>query len=350
MAHANGNGAAAEPSDDGRSSKRARTATDGTPMPVVFHGEEDASFSAQAARSYFEDQAVEIRGVTTLRAVFEQVERGDAKHAVVPIENSSSGSLHRVYDLLLKSNLHIVGEIGVLEDYCLIAPQGVSTDQVKQVVGHPHILDACASFLERQLGDVSLVPALNSAAACRDVAAAAGGDSAAVAPEKAATRCGLAVVSRGIADDRNIESRYLILGKQRERLVELQSSAWRTGRADNPCFKTSVVLALPNTQGSIHKVISQFALRGLNILKVETRPASTAGAGTGPFSTSPRHWDYLFYIDFEPSSNASTNQALMTALAEFSLWFREFGTYQAITNNVQVEKAPWVSLTSIIGH
>lgn len=312
------------------------------------------SFSSRAAREYFgSSAAVEIRGLPSLKAVFEALDSGEAKHAVVPLENSSSGSMNQVYDQLLKSsNLHIVGEIGVKEDYCLLAAPGADLDRVACVVGHPNILEACSGFLDN-LG-AARMPALNSSSACRELAridanSAEGKFSAAVAPREAADKCGLQLLKSGIADDRNITTRYIVLGQQRERLVELESSAWRTGRATaNPCYKTSVVLSLSNQRGSIHNVISQFALRGLNIIKVETRPASTAGCAV--FSTSPRHWDYLFFIDFEPSTDPDTNRALMNALAEFSMWMREFGTYTANVSKVEVESASWVSLTSIIGH
>ena len=96
--------------------------------------------------------------------------------------------------------------------------------------------------------------------------------------------------------------------------------------------------------------MSQFALRSVNIVKVETRPAATGGSLV--YSTSPRHWDYLFYIDFESSKNPATNKALMASLSEFSLYCRELGTYRAHINQLEVAAPSWSleSLCSVINH
>ena len=116
--------------------------------------------------------------------------------------------------------------------------------------------------------------------------------------------------------------------------------------ASTSSYKTSVVITFHNQQGSIFKVVSQFALRNVNIVKMETRPATTGGSAI--FSTSPRHWDYLFFIDFEPSRDSTINKALLDGLREFSVWMRELGTYPTTLARLEVRPPTWSSVCDVV--
>jgi len=297
--------------------KKSKGSTSGTNSAggVVYQGV-PGCFSEKAALEYFEIANNDgVRGMPTIADVFSEVEADRASFAVVPIENSYSGSLHQVYDCLLKSSLSILGEIGCVEEHCLLGSV-MTTEEVSEVRGHPHILEACSRYLSKagsSNGSVTQVPSMNSATACVDLAKA-GAHVAAIAPREAAALYGLRVIDSGISNDRNAETRYLVVGRsttKQQQSKKAPSSAFiaagessssgggsRAGSLSQPLVKTSIVLALPNTVNSIFKIVSQFATRGINIMKMETRPACT-GSGIAIYKTSPRHWDYLFYIDFE---------------------------------------------------
>jgi len=310
-------------------------------------------FSERAANQYFgsklQSEPYSTRGLHSAAAVFQAVHDGVAEFGVVPVENSYSGSLHQMFDHLLGfEQLKIVGEIGCLEEHCLLSPSAITDKKALRAVrGHPHILDACSRYLDAlekaNGGELRREPAMNSASACKDLSQAPTPEpSAAIAPFEAAGIYNMNVLERGIANDKNAETRYVILGRSLR--AETDPTGW-LGPAKSstkiPMFKSSVVLALSNVKGSVFKVIAQFATRNIDILKVETRPAATANSQLPVLSSSPRHWDYLFYIDYEPSKNAETNKQLVNALAEFSMWMRELGTYQAHSNDLVVSRPDW---------
>ena len=316
---------------------------------VVFAGEA-GSFTENAAIQYFSNSPLTtLKPVSSLAAIFSCIESGEAQYGVVPIENSYSGTIHAVFDYLLRSKLSIHGEIGVRENVCLVGTG--SKSEVKSVRGHPHILEACSRYLEMlgrtnnlETGEVTRIPALNSALACIDLKTQPK-SVAAIAPQEAATRYDLTVLDSGIANDSNVETRYLIIGCTKVEESGFNTSSLSSASSLEVVYKTSLVLAIPNQQGSIFNIISQFATRNINILKLETRPASTAMDGV--YSTSPRHWDYLFYIDFEASKDPTTNTNLYSSLKEFSLWMRELGTYKATASGLEVEVPDWASISAI---
>ena len=121
-----------------REAKRARVnGSSAVVEETILYQGDPGCYSEKAATKYFEGRAVDVRGVSTLSEVFKAVEAGDATYGIAPMENSVSGSLHSTFDALLKSSLQIVGEIGCVEEHCLIAPKGVAKADIRRVRGIP---------------------------------------------------------------------------------------------------------------------------------------------------------------------------------------------------------------------
>jgi arogenate/prephenate dehydratase len=328
-------------------SKRMRLGgADKKDVTVSFEGQKGA-YSEDAAIKLFQKQGfttVTATGVASFRDVFEAVAAGKAEFGVIPVENSSSGTFHNVYDMLLASSLYIHAECSFTEEHCLCVKPGVTEDQIERVLSHPEILLQCSEFMQKMEKDsthnVKKELYWDSAGACAAVAESSS-STAAIGSKRAAELNKLQILESHIGNDKNNETRYLVLSK--EKLSSVPETLHMNYEVK---YKCSVAVALTNEANSIFKVISCFALRNLSIFKLESRPASTAPdwseLTTATSSTGGvRHWDYLFYIDFEPAYSNEINEALMSNLKEFTIWVREFGVYQQNLEKVEAVRSPW---------
>ncbi|GAB2285273.1 Arogenate dehydratase 2 [Dionaea muscipula] len=227
---------------------------------------------------------------------FKAVELWLADKAVLPIENSLGGSIHRNYDLLLRHKLHIVGEVQLPVNLCLLALPGVKTEQLKRVLSHPQALAQSDGLLSK-LGLVRESVG-DAAAAAEFVASNCLGDAGVIASSRAAEIYGLNVLAKGIQDDPDSVTRFLVLA--RDPII---------ARADK-AFKTSIVFTMDEGPGVLFKALAVFALRGINLTKMESRPQRKRSARLVDDSDngSAKYFDYLFYIDFEASMAESRAQ------------------------------------------
>ncbi|VFQ96276.1 unnamed protein product [Cuscuta campestris] len=222
-------------------------------------------------------------------AAFKAVELWLVDKAVLPIENSVGGSIHRNYDLLLRHRLHIVGEVELPVNHCLLGLPGVRKEELKRVLSHPQALDQCEMTLN-QLGAVR-VNVNDSAGAAQMVASEGTRDTGAIASARAAEIYGLNIIAEYIQDYSSNITRYLILA--REPLIS---------GTDRP-YKTSIVFALEEGPGVLFKALACFSLRDINLSKIESRPQRNNPLRVVDASNkgSAKYFDYLFYIDFEAS-------------------------------------------------
>ncbi|KAK6918865.1 Prephenate dehydratase [Dillenia turbinata] len=246
---------------------------------------------------------------------FKAVELWLVDKAVLPIENSLAGSIHRNYDLLLRHRLHIVGEVQLVCDFCLLACPGVRTEQLKRVLSHPQALAQSDIFLSK-LGIVR-ESVDDAACAAQFLALSNLWDSGAVASARAADIYGLNILAKGIQDDPNNITRFLVLA--RDPIIP---------RADRP-FKTSVVFTLEEGPGVLFKALAVFALRDINLTKIESRPQRKRPLRVVDDSNngSAKYFDYLFYIDFEASMAEPRAQNALGHLQEFATFLRVLGCY-----------------------
>ena len=261
---------------------------------VAFQGERGA-YSEMAALAALGD-ALEPLPHRTFDEVFASVEAGASDLGLVPIENSLAGSIHRNYDLLLRHTLHIVGETQLRIEHCLIAKPGVKLADVRVVRSHPQALAQC----ERHLAEmgVEAEAAYDTAGSVRDLQAS---DAAALASRLAAEVYGMAILREGMEDDKQNYTRFLVLGRD---------PANPTGET-----KTSIVFALKNAPGALFRAMACFALRDIDLTKIESRP----------IPGSP--WEYHFYLDFVGSQHHGPGQRALAHLAEMATELRVLGTY-----------------------
>lgn len=337
----------------GPPAKRARMANSLSDV-VVYPGEE-GSLAHEAARRLFEGAPdVRLEGVSSFSAAFEEVAGARALHAVVPIENSASGTLHSTYDLLIRHDVVIAGELGVREVYCLCGRAGVALSAVRRVVSHPAIIEACSTFLATKLGDrVEEVAAWSTTEAARDVASASSSDasasasaSAAIATRQAAEKHGLQVLAEDIGNDAFLETRYIAV--RRPAGPAADRPAPFANVAAGVCKKQSACFAVKNEPGAIFKLLSCWALRNIDVLKVETRPLSALRAGLP--GGRARLWDYLFYVDYAVpvGQTQEANARLWDSLREFSLYQRDFGAYDSKIDRAEKQPRCWAEMVDLM--
>ncbi|MEJ2600386.1 MAG: prephenate dehydratase [Anaerolineales bacterium] len=270
-------------------------------MIVAFQGEPGA-YSEQAALEHLGEE------ITTLpcRAfedVFAAVSEAHATHAMLPIENSLAGSIHRNYDLLLRNDVHIVGEYFLRVSHCLLALPGVKLDEIHQVFSHPQALAQCEGSLIRL--NLKPVVAGDTAGSARELLENGDRHAAALASRRAAQVYGLEILQERMEDNPANYTRFLVLACQ-----PFQVDAPKEER-----YKTSIVFSLKNQPGVLFKALSVFALRDIDLTKIESRPIPG------------KPWEYLFYIDFIGHAASGPCQRALDHLGEFATYLRNLGSY-----------------------
>ena len=266
-------------------------------MKVAFQGEKGA-YSEMAVYKFF-GSSVDVKPCRDFKDVFEGVEKQEAQHGVVPIENSLEGSINQTYDLFLKHNLKVCGEVVVRVSHCLVANKGTALEQVKTVYSHPQALAQCRNFLERSGWD--LIPTYDTAGSAKMLKEKKLKDAAAIASEKAAELYGLKILAREIEDNPNNYTRFFVLSKE-----------------DSPKTandKTSIIFAAAHKPGSLYQALGEFAKRGISLTKIESRP------------TKQTPWEYNFYLDFEGHRSEPRCMEALEALKEYSAFIKILGSY-----------------------
>ena len=266
-------------------------------MKIAYQGEPGA-FSEAAARRVESD--ADLVPCRSFEEVFDAVQAGTAAYGVLPIENSIGGSIHRNYDLLLEHDLPIVGEVELPVIHHLLALPGSTLSGLKRVYSHPQGLAQCERFL-RTLAGVEIIATYDTAGSAKMIADGRLADAAAIASARAGEVFGLVSLAASVQDfDDNI-TRFLVVGR----------TPIRSAVPD----KTSIVFALPNEPGSLFKALSVFALRGIDLTKLESRPIPG------------RPWEYLFYADLAAAADELPCTRAIAHLGEFAPMLRTLGSY-----------------------
>lgn len=265
-------------------------------MRVAFQGEAGA-YSEEAGYGYFD--AVEMVPQESFEAVFAALVSGSCQSGLIPIENSLAGSIHQNYDLLLGHKLYIVGEYFLRVRHCLIGFPGVELSEILSVISHPQALGQCAGYLH-DLG-VTTEPVYDTAGGVKMLKASGERRKAAIASKRAAEIYGMQVLQESIEDNPENYTRFLEIAPQ---------PVTPDGEA-----KTSIVFTLKNKPGALFKALSVFALRDIDLTKIESRPL----AG--------KPWEYLFYVDFTGSIEDKNVKRALDHLGEYTLMLRVLGSY-----------------------
>jgi prephenate dehydratase len=267
-------------------------------MVVAFQGEQGA-YSEAAAQRYAPEAT--LLPCPSFEDVFRAVETGQAAFGVLPIENSIGGTIHRNYDLLLEHQLQIVGDVELRVVHSLIALPGTTIDRITQIYSHPQALAQCDRYL-RSLPGIEVVATYDTAGSAKLIKDRQLAGAAAIASERAAAVFELQVLESGIQDFADNITRFLVV-----------AAAPIAGRS--PTNKTTVVFTLANEAGALFKALSVFALRGIDLTKLESRPIPG------------RPWEYLFYVDLAVGAEDARCARALGHLAEFAPTFRNLGSY-----------------------
>ncbi len=266
---------------------------------VVYQGE-PGCYSEEAAAGFFGSQ-VDSAGCPWFEDVFLALRDGRADYAVLPVENSSTGSIRQVYDLLAQYEYYIVGEWQVKVEHCLTALPGVKLEEIRTVYSHEQGLMQCEKFLDAH-PDWRRVPTLDTAGSAKQVAQTGDRQAGAICSRRAAERYGLEILAQGINYNAENQTRFVVVSPRLE---------MRPGRD-----KISALFRLPHQSGSLHEILTLFAVQGLNLLKLESRPIPGRG------------WEYLFFLEFSGDLDAPGMDGVLHELSQLALEFRVLGNFK----------------------
>jgi prephenate dehydratase len=243
----------------------------------------------------------------TFEEVFVSVVNGKCHCGVIPIENTLHGSVHENYDLLLKYDLPIRGETFVRIVHNLIVPPGVKFSQIRRVYSHPVALNQCRRFFEEN-PRIEQTSFYDTAGSVKMVMEQGLKDAGAIASATAAGIYGGRILKKSIEDDRQNYTRFFLLERPKRGPKFLRRDAAKH-------FKTTVVFTTRNTPGALFRSLSAFALRDLNLTKIESRPLRG------------KPWEYLFYLDFIGHAEDPVSCNALGHLAELADMLRVLGCY-----------------------
>lgn len=276
---------------------------------VVYQGEPGA-FSEEAVIGHFGDgpEAPERVAVQTWRAVFEAVADGAAAGGVVAIESSVAGTIRETYDLLAEfyeRDVRIVGEVSVPVRLALLAMPGQRIEAIERVYSHGQALVQADDFLRSR--DWQVMTTYNTAGAARMVAERREAGAAAVASPRVAGLYGLEILADDIQGSTENRTRFAILG-------QAVGAPGRAAGASGP-YRTTLVFAVRNVPGSLHRCLGAFAARGVNLSSLESRPTRRA------------RWEYVFWVDVDAAADDPDCAAALDDLRAETEMIRVLGSY-----------------------
>jgi prephenate dehydratase len=273
---------------------------------IAFQGERGA-FSEEAARKLL-GGGIEVLPCPRFEDVFRSLQQGAAAGAVIPIENTLAGSVHENYDHLLRYEFPIVAETSVRIVHNLMAPAGVAFSRIRRVYSHPVALNQCLDFFARH-PRIERVTFYDTAGSAKMIMEEGLSDAGAIASAVAAEIYGAHILRRSIEDDRRNFTRFFLLRTEdytRKRPQVIPPNAQ---------WKTSLVFSTRNIPGALFRCLSAFALRDLNLTKIESRPLRG------------KPWEYLFYLDFLGRVDAPAAQNALGHLRELADVLKVLGCY-----------------------
>ena len=236
-------------------------------------------------------------------AVFTAIEQGMCQYGILPIENSTAGSVKKVYDLMVRHNFSIVRTFRLKVDHNLLVNPGTKLSDIKEIYSHEQALNQCSDFLG-ELKGVNIIPVGNTAIAAEMVASSGRTDVAAISSRSCAELYSLECLASSIQDKGNNRTRFICISKN----LEIYPGS----------DKTSIMMILPHRPGSLYKVLARLYTLGINVTKLESRPIPD------------REFEFMFYFDLETSIYSEEFIQLMCELDELCEEFKYFGSYTEV--------------------
>ena len=239
---------------------------------------------------------------TSFDAVFSAIEKGLCRYGIIPLENSTAGSVNKVYDLMMRHNFRIVRSVRLKVDHNLLVKPGTKLEDIQEIYSHEQAINQCARYLQKFSG-VKIIPCENTAMAAKYVSEAGGG-AAALSSRSCAKLYGLTCLEESVQDQGNNYTRFICISKD----LEIYPGADRT----------SLMLVLPHTPGSLYKVLSRFYALGINLNKLESRPLPE------------RDFEFMFYFDLDTPVYSPQFIQLMGELQNICEEFNYLGSYSEV--------------------
>ena len=270
--------------------------------PIIACQGTEGAYSQIAGTRMF--KSPKIMYFKSFDSVFSAIESGFCQYGILPIENSSAGSVKKVYDLMLRHKFYVVRSCRLKIDHNLLAAPGVKKEDIREIFSHQQALDQCAGYLEQFGPDVKITRCENTAMAAEAVAKSGRRDIAAIASYDCASLYGLKCLESDIQDRGNNYTRFICISKK----LEIYPGANRT----------TVMMTLPHRPGSLCRALSRFYSLGINITKLESRPLPE------------RDFQFMFYFDLETSVYSGEFGRMIDDLDSISEDFRYLGSYSEV--------------------
>lgn len=258
----------------------------------------EGAYSGIAATKLFD--LPEITYCPSFDSVFDAIENGSCDYGVLPLENSTAGSVVKIYDLMMHHNFHIVKSVRVKIDHCLLTKPGTELCDIKEVFSHEQAINQCSKFIKEH-PEIKFTPVANTALASMSVANSERTDVAALSSRHCAELYSLKNLISGVQDQGNNYTRFICISRK----LEIYPGA----------DKTTIMAATDNTPGSLYQLLSLFFAQGINITKLESRPMPE------------RDFEYIFYLDLDVSIYSPKLKTVLSELERYSGEFRYLGSY-----------------------
>ena len=269
--------------------------------PIVACQGVEGAYSQIACEKIFKSPL--IMYFKSFDAVFNAIEQGMCQYGILPIENSTAGSVTKVYDLMIRHNFSIVRTFRLKIDHNLLANPGAALSDIKTIYSHEQAISQCSDFL-RSLPGVNVVPVENTALASEMVAKSGSKEVAALSSRSCAELYGLQCLAASVQDKGNNRTRFICISKN----LEIYPGA----------DKTSIMMVTPHKPGALYKVLARLYTLGINVTKLESRPIPD------------REFEFMFYFDLETSIYSEEYVQLMCELDELCEEFKYLGSYTEV--------------------
>ena len=260
------------------------------------------SFGNEAMLKYFKN-IKEAKSYEKFEEVFKAVESGEIEYGILPVENSSTGGIGTVEDLLKEYNLYIVGEECIKISQNLVGIKGATVDDIKEVYSHPQGFEQSTKFFDKHK-NYNLIPYSNTAISAKLVSDLKDKSKAAIASERAAKLYDLKIIKKDVNDLKNNYTRFIVIGRDLE--------------CDETCDKVSILFSVEDTSGGLYNLIRDIKEFGLNMSKIESRPNRN------------NPWNYIFFVDFDGNLFDENIKQAVNVIARNSKYFKLLVCYRDI--------------------
>ncbi len=261
----------------------------------------EGAFSQQACEKLF--HAPNLMYFSSFEGVFSAIAQGLCRYGVLPLENSTAGSVNKIYDLMMKYDFSIVRSTRVKVDHCLLVNNGVQITDIKEIITHEQAIAQCGYFI-KTLGNVKITACENTAEAAKLLFESGRKDAAAISSRSCAAIYGLSCLKESVQDSGNNYTRFICISKN----LEIYPGA----------DKTSIMMVLPHKPGSLYRTLSRFYALGINLIKLESRPLPNSD------------FEFMFYFDLETSVYEESLLQVFGSLDELCLSMKYLGSYSEV--------------------